>query len=355
MHWKNLQCVILRRLLTYSPTSSSPHIAWIVFANGCKKRCTRSVCKEVQLNAGGCHCNQLTLDATCHLLHNEGNMATSAKSLDPLDDYLSPQFEVYREGFGDSARVSDINIAVRRYLLQDAPRELAADVVAALLADAPVNEGISELQADEVLTSYEPWEIAWQFHRAAVFACPTLDALIGRLRVWSYIDDQLDAGLWLTHHGSTQALNEMCQRIGVSPDRSRDRLTDDDDVSDTADLLVSHCLPQELLVVWREATSPTDADLTDAEWEILQPFVPLPPSGRVVPQFSKAARRALSGIFYRHLHETSWGQIPARYGTRENLYQRHVNYRKAGRFEQMSQAVEDDPAGKRLRRWLKAM
>ncbi len=57
-------------------------------------------------------------------------------------------------------------------------------------------------------------------------------------------------------------------------------------------------------------------DLTDFEWNIIQPLLPNKPRG--VPRVDD--RRVINGILWRFRTGSPWADVPERYGTRAGKY-----------------------------------
>jgi len=96
-------------------------------------------------------------------------------------------------------------------------------------------------------------------------------------------------------------------------------------------------------------------DLTDAEWRLLVPMVPVGNRYMSDKDFLPTARRALDGIIYRSANGCPWSHVPSRYGKPANIYQRYLAYRNRGNFKQMLAAVQDKPDAGRIVAWLRTL
>lgn len=67
-------------------------------------------------------------------------------------------------------------------------------------------------------------------------------------------------------------------------------------------------------------------DLTDKEWNIIEPLLPNKPRG--VPRVDD--RTVLNGIFWVLRTGAPWEDMPSRYGPRTTVYNRFNRWRKAG-------------------------
>ena len=82
-------------------------------------------------------------------------------------------------------------------------------------------------------------------------------------------------------------------------------------------------------------------DLTDFEWDLIQPLLPNKPRG--VPRVDD--RRVLNGIFWVLRTGSPWRDLPGRYGPPTTIYNRFNRWAKAGVwvriFEELSQKSPD--------------
>jgi transposase len=77
-------------------------------------------------------------------------------------------------------------------------------------------------------------------------------------------------------------------------------------------------------------------ELTDAEWELLQPLLPRPALGR--PRLDD--RQVLNGIVWKFRTGTAWRDVPERYGSWATLHTRFRRWAKDGTFDRMLQAAQ---------------
>jgi transposase len=86
-------------------------------------------------------------------------------------------------------------------------------------------------------------------------------------------------------------------------------------------------------------------ELTDRQWEGLEPLLPpeRPETGR--PNVDH--RRIIDGILWRERTGAPWRDLPARYGPWSTVYSRFWRWQKAGVWDRVFAAVqqEEDAAG----------
>jgi transposase len=70
-------------------------------------------------------------------------------------------------------------------------------------------------------------------------------------------------------------------------------------------------------------------DLTDEEWELLEPSVPV----------ARNDRRVLDGIFYVLRTGVPWRDLPERYGPYTTVYNRFNRWSRRGVFKRMFEAL----------------
>ena len=77
-------------------------------------------------------------------------------------------------------------------------------------------------------------------------------------------------------------------------------------------------------------------ELTDEEWELLHPFLPVASFGR--PRADD--RTVLNGIVWKIRAGAAWRDVPARYGPWQSLYSRFRRWALDGTFTRMLAAVQ---------------
>lgn len=77
-------------------------------------------------------------------------------------------------------------------------------------------------------------------------------------------------------------------------------------------------------------------ELSDAEWELLEPLLPRSVMGR--PRLDD--RRVLNGIVWKFRTGVAWRDVPERYGSWRSLHTRFRRWAKDGTFTAMLQAVQ---------------
>ena len=78
-------------------------------------------------------------------------------------------------------------------------------------------------------------------------------------------------------------------------------------------------------------------DLTDFEWDVIQPL--LPTKVRGVKRVDD--RRVLNGIFWRLRTGAPWADIPVRYGPYTTCVNRFNRWRRAGHWARILRAVSE--------------
>lgn len=78
-------------------------------------------------------------------------------------------------------------------------------------------------------------------------------------------------------------------------------------------------------------------DLTDFEWELIEP--PLPNKLRGVPRLDD--RRVVNGIFWVRRTGSSWRDLPGRYGPHTTVYNRFNRWAKADVWVRVFEALAE--------------
>ncbi|WP_406416630.1 IS5 family transposase [Streptomyces sp. NBC_00873] len=78
----------------------------------------------------------------------------------------------------------------------------------------------------------------------------------------------------------------------------------------------------------------TRGDLTDAEWELFEPHLPLGVSGPI-PDL----RKQLNAVMWRFRTGSPWRDIPERYGSWSTVYGRFQKWALAGTFETLMERM----------------
>jgi transposase len=84
-------------------------------------------------------------------------------------------------------------------------------------------------------------------------------------------------------------------------------------------------------------------DLTDDQWAILQPIIPIPrrrPDGRGRPW--RDAREALNGILWILRTDAQWKDLPERYPPHQTCHRRFQLWVRSSIFERILQALATD-------------
>ena len=83
-------------------------------------------------------------------------------------------------------------------------------------------------------------------------------------------------------------------------------------------------------------------DLTDFEWSIIEPLMPMDRRG---PK-PKNNRQILNGMFYILRTGSPWRDLPERYGPYTSVYNRFNRWRKAGIWDKLMDAIVKAHDGK---------
>lgn len=83
-------------------------------------------------------------------------------------------------------------------------------------------------------------------------------------------------------------------------------------------------------------------DLTDLEWSVIEPLLPMDRRG---PK-PKNNRKVLNGIFWVLRTGAPWRDLPERYGPYKTAYNRFNRWRKAGIWDRLMDAVVKAHDGK---------
>ena len=84
-------------------------------------------------------------------------------------------------------------------------------------------------------------------------------------------------------------------------------------------------------------------DLTDEQWTVVQPLIPVPPKradGRGRPRIDD--RAILNGILWIMRTGAQWMDMPDRYPSYQTCHRRFQEWVKAGAFEEMLKALVND-------------
>lgn len=79
----------------------------------------------------------------------------------------------------------------------------------------------------------------------------------------------------------------------------------------------------------------TRAQLTDDEWKLIEPFLPI---GRFGP-YPERLRDQFEGVIWRFRTGSQWREMPARFGAWQTVYNRFVQWRDAGVFDALLEGM----------------
>ncbi len=80
-----------------------------------------------------------------------------------------------------------------------------------------------------------------------------------------------------------------------------------------------------------------DRDLTDAQWELIEPLLPSTNGKRSRP--FRDHRPLINGIIYRHRTGCPWRDVPERYGPWRAIWRRHSQLSSRGIWDQVPVAL----------------
>lgn len=83
-------------------------------------------------------------------------------------------------------------------------------------------------------------------------------------------------------------------------------------------------------------------DLTDAEWVLIEPFLPVAATGPL----PRRARAQLNGVLWRFRNGTGWRDVPERYGSWTGIYTRFRAWALAGVFQNLMDGLIAEAASR---------
>ena len=79
----------------------------------------------------------------------------------------------------------------------------------------------------------------------------------------------------------------------------------------------------------------TRAQLTDQEWEFIEPFLPIGAFG----PYPQNLREQFEGVVWKFRSGAQWREMPERFGPWQSVYDRFRHWRKAGVFTALLEGV----------------
>lgn len=76
-------------------------------------------------------------------------------------------------------------------------------------------------------------------------------------------------------------------------------------------------------------------DVTDAEWELIRPFLPVAAIGRL----PRSLRAQFNGVIYHFRTGSQWRDLPERYGNWNTVYKKFCAWRDARVFQDLMDAL----------------
>ncbi|MBR7831505.1 transposase [Actinospica sp. MGRD01-02] len=83
-------------------------------------------------------------------------------------------------------------------------------------------------------------------------------------------------------------------------------------------------------------------DVTDAEWALIEPFLPVAATGPL----PRRARAQFNGVLWRFRNGTGWRDVPERYGPWTSIYTRFRAWALAGVFQQLMDGLIAEAAAR---------
>jgi transposase len=83
-------------------------------------------------------------------------------------------------------------------------------------------------------------------------------------------------------------------------------------------------------------------DVTDAEWALIEPYLPVAATGPL----PRRVREQFNGILWRFRTGSGWRDVPERYGSWSTLYSRFNGWAKAGVFQELMDALIAEAASR---------
>jgi transposase len=96
-----------------------------------------------------------------------------------------------------------------------------------------------------------------------------------------------------------------------------------------------------------------DGDLTDAQWALLEPLLPLPPHpGRGGRPRYRSRRELIDGIRWRFREQARWDRMPPRYGPHQTTSALFHAWHKDGTWERLAVALGAGPEARTIMPWV---
>lgn len=293
------------------------------------------------------------------MTERELQAGSEGDTFEPLADYLEPRFGDVYEQMGEHW-TPDLRAAVTEYLLR---KVSDADYGALLqeLAELSLVPASSRTeQVTWIIDQNTPLDIAYACHLVAIQQAPTLDAVLAPRPNGLEPDDlALDAVLWLGTHATYQTLVSLAWEAGVPPrtiPTSRDFLGSPDPAERATAWLLNTFAdavsPTRLGAAWNTLWNPSPSDLTDDEWNLLEPF--LRDRRSSLNHLSTAQRRVIDGMLYQHDHRGERRHLPPRYGTPVVVTSRRQRYKRSSRFAEILAALDGNFEAARIVAWLRS-
>ncbi|WP_433194342.1 transposase [Nocardia sp. CA-107356] len=254
-------------------------------------------------------------------------------------------------GYDIQIWTDELRDAVRQYLRHDLPAEVTDRL---LSSDEGAVDATNKAARVDSLLEVEPWEIALEVCNAAIVVVPSLYQLIGDLDDWPSEEERDMTIVWLEAHSNIDTWNELAIASRYDVLR-RTRMPSGATGQVLPDDLVQVLTPAELVAAWECVVGPAESDLTDEEWQLLEPhFGPVNGPSGMRPRSSyelRRKRRAFDAIRFKMAHDVPWTRLPSRYAP-SSTYQMYRHYNADGLFSRLYEALRGNPDAGRIVEWL---
>jgi transposase len=87
-------------------------------------------------------------------------------------------------------------------------------------------------------------------------------------------------------------------------------------------------------------------DVTDAEWALIEPYLPVAATGPLPRRVRVRVRDQFNGVLWRFRTGCGWRDVPERYGPWSTIYSRFNGWAKAGVFQGLMDALIAEAAAR---------
>lgn len=83
-------------------------------------------------------------------------------------------------------------------------------------------------------------------------------------------------------------------------------------------------------------------DLTDQQWQLIQPLLPPPPEPGARGRPPLDSRLVLGGILWKFRHAAPWRDVPSRYASHQACYHHYRRWKRSGLLEEIIRVLFQD-------------